>query len=436
MMQKVTTDTWILAQQSVLGACLIEERCSGKIVFGLQETDFIEQYRTLYRTIKELYTTGKPVDPVSVLALAGAEYRQTVKELMEITPTAANIDSYIEVTRQQAKILHMRDLGRQLAEVDDAEDGRQLAEQVMALEVVRDSTMWTMHEALKDFWKRYQQPPNFMQWFIPQFRNILKAKAGSLIYLGARPSVGKSAFAYQTGMYWAAVCGLRVGLFSHECSREDVTDRMVACGAGVSYDALQNHALDEKDVAAAAMMSARIDQAPIEIHSAAGKSVQQIQALTIQRRYDVVIVDYVQIVAGSGRSEYEVVSGISKSLQQMCRKFNVTCLALCQLDRVRGAEPTLEDLRSSGQLEQDADLVILLHKQDDGRRKMMVAKNRNGICRPTRLDFDGSVQQFRYLGKGDKPIAAYDYTKLPNIERLPDDTEVPFEKFSDSEEKI
>lgn len=123
----------------------------------------------------------------------------------------------------------------------------------------------------------------------------------------------------------------------------------------------------------------------------------------------------------------------------MCQSLGIFCLALCQLSRTRGARPALEDLRSSGQLEQDADAVLFLHKNagNDNEREFIIAKNKEGECRTTKLHFDGPIQHFSYLGKGDQPLVGHDYRTSPGcqshgqqldqIEMLPADTRVPFE---------
>jgi replicative DNA helicase len=161
------------------------------------------------------------------------------------------------------------------------------------------------------------------------------------------------------------------------------------------------------------------------------------QAFALARRHQIVIVDYLQIVAGPGKDEYSQVSAISKSLHIMCQSLGIFCLALCQLSRTRGAKPSLEDLRSSGQLEQDADAVMFLHKGDGATdtRDFIIAKNKEGECRSTKLHFAGEIQHFSYLGKGEQPLAGYDYRKKPAfrtagepLEQLPMDTDVPFEE--------
>ena len=290
---------------------------------------------------------------------------------------------------------------------------------------------------MRDFFGRYNKKVEYLPWFLPQLDGRLSLELGDFCLLGGRPSSGKSAFALEAAAYWGAVCGYRVGFYSHETSREKLTNRMIAACARVPLDRIKRGTLTDEQLQDVCNISARISEAPIDLISCAGKTVAEMQAFALSRRHQIIIVDYLQIVAGPGKDEYAQVSAISKSLHIMCQSLGIFCLALCQLSRTRGARPSLEDLRSSGQLEQDADAVLFLHRQEgkDFEREFIIAKNKEGECRNTNLHFDGSIQHFAYLGKGDKPINGYDYRKhspgkqpSQELDQLPMDTEVPFEK--------
>lgn len=432
-------ERWIYAQQSILGSVLISPECAGKIVFGVSATDFVAQYRTIYEAIRDLYTTGKAVDPVTVLDRIGGkdQYQGLLQELMEITPTAANIDYYIGICRERSRIHKYQQMGAQLQEIDSAEQAEKILSSANTVSAGTGMASWTMGEALKNFFNTYHRKKEYLPWYLPQLNSQISLEFGDFCLLGGRPSSGKTAFALEAAIYWAAVCGYRVGFYSHETSREKVTNRMLAACSRVPLSGLKHSTLTEAQLADVCAVSSRIDEAPIDLIECAGKSVQEMQAFALARRHQIIIVDYLQIVSGPGKDEYAQVSAISKSLHVMCRNLNIFCLALCQLSRTRGARPSLEDLRSSGQLEQDADAVLFLHKQEgkDTEREFVIAKNKEGECRTTRLHFSGSIQHFSYLGKGDQPLKGYDYCKQPgyhamgeDLEQLPMDTPVPFEQ--------
>lgn len=121
-------ERWIYAQQSILGSVLISPECAGKIVFGVSATDFVAQYRTIYEAIRDLYTTGKAVDPVTVLDRIGGkdQYQGLLQELMEITPTAANIDYYIGICRERSRVYQYQQMGAQLQAADSAEQAEKI----------------------------------------------------------------------------------------------------------------------------------------------------------------------------------------------------------------------------------------------------------------------------------------------------------------------
>lgn len=434
----MTDEAWTYAQQSVLGSCLIDSRAIGSVLFELSEDDFQDVNRTIFTIIREKYTTGKPVDPVSVLDELGGsqEYRKYIVELMDITPTAANVKTYAAICREKRKVSRFRELGEQLAAVESAKDAAEILRGINHIGVGRGMESWTIAQALKNFFDRYHKKVLYLPWFLEQLNGHLSMEFGDFCLLGGRPSSGKSAFALEAAVYWAVKCGYRVGFYSCETSREKLTNRILAACARLPLDAIKRSRLDDRQLETLCDISARINDAPIDLISAAGKTAAEIQAYALERRHQIVVVDYLQIVADKGKDEYSQVSSISKALHTMCQSLKIFCLALCQLNRTKGARPSLEDLRSSGQLEQDADSVLFLHRQEgkDNERELIIAKNKEGECRSTRLQFDGPIQHFSYLGRGEQPMKGVDYGTLQAVQpkdnsydQLPMDTAVPFE---------
>ena len=436
-------EKWIYAQQSVLGCVLIDSSLAGKLLFKIKAEDFSNPcYRSIYEAIRDLYSSGKAVDPVTVLDRIGGgqEYRKLIVELMQIVPTTVNIDAYIEVCRKSSMLHKYQTIGTQLLEVESIEQAENILSTAFETSAGRGFKCWSIGEALQNFFVRYAKTPEYLHWFIPQFDSQIKLEFGDFCLLGGRPSSGKSAFALQAAVYWGAVCGYRVGFYSHETSREKLTDRIVAACSNVPLSGIKDRTLTDAHLQGVCKMASNINEAPFDVISCAGRTVAEIQAFALAQRHQIVIIDYLQIVAGPGRDEYEQISAISKSLHIMCQSLGIFCLALCQLSRTRGARPSLEDLRSSGQLEQDADAVLFLHREEgkNNEREFIIAKNKDGECRSTNLHFNGAQQQFSYIGRGDRPLKGYDYltgkrkavdADLPGqMELLDESTEVPFEK--------
>ena len=209
-------DNWLIAEQAVLGSVLIDDRCAGKIIFDLGPDDFqLSAYRSIFEAIKELYTTGRPVDPVTVLDQIGGgpEMRRLILELMEITPTAANIDRYIEICRKRSRIHKYHLMGDALAQVESAEQAEEILSSANQVTAGRGMQSWTLAEALKNYFNNYGKPKNYLHWYIAQLDPRIKMEPGDFCLLGGRPSSGKSAFAVEAALHWACVCGYRVGFY-------------------------------------------------------------------------------------------------------------------------------------------------------------------------------------------------------------------------------
>jgi replicative DNA helicase len=150
------TDDWLQAQYSVLGSVLISPELTAKVVHETSERDYMGTCLTVYKSIRKLFLAGIPVDPVSLIGDLGPDYRKFVIDLMAITPTAANIDRYIHLCREQARIAAVQDLARQMAEETDGEKQRQLLEEASGLMVAKTSLkITTMADALRSFMDRH-----------------------------------------------------------------------------------------------------------------------------------------------------------------------------------------------------------------------------------------------------------------------------------------
>lgn len=432
----MTDEAWTYAQQSVLGSCIIDSRAVGLVLFDLSEEDFQGINRTIFTIIREKYTTGKPVDPVSVVdALGGGvEYRKYIIELMDITPTAANVKTYAGICRERSKVNRYRELGEQLAAVETAKDAAELISSVNRIQVGRGMPFWTLSQAFKDYFDNYSKKVEYIPWFLDRLNSQIDLELGDFCLLGGRPSSGKSAFSLEAALYWGVGRGYRIGFYSNETNREKLRNRILASCAHLPLKSIKHKTLSQRELETLCYIAGRIGDGPIDLIESSGKTVAEIQAFALERRHQIVIVDYLQIIADNGKDEYSQVSNISRKLHVMCQSLKITCLALCQLNRTKGARPSLDDLRSSGQLEQDADVVMFLHNDGkDDQRELIIAKNKEGECRSTLLHFDGPTQHFSYLGKGDQPLNGVDYgtlqaaqPKQEDFEQLPMDTPVPF----------
>ena len=161
-LSSVSYEAWMQAQQSVLGSVLIDDRCASFLVFGLAEEDFCESYRSLYRAIRELYTTGKPVDPVAVLNVVGDSYKDFIVQLMNITPTAANCKMYVDIVKQQSRVLKLRDTGLALSRISTEKEGAELLANAASETVRDDGDVWSLAQGFSDWMHRYQKKPDYV----------------------------------------------------------------------------------------------------------------------------------------------------------------------------------------------------------------------------------------------------------------------------------
>ena len=442
----VDNGKWTEAQYSVLGAALIEPTVVPRVLAQTSETDFSGPCLTVYRAMVDVFNSGFPVDPVSVAAKLNPDYRGFLKQLMDITPTAANVDSYITLCREQARVLQCREIGRELAESESIDTSRQLLEQASALLVsARASRTVNMDAALRRFFERAEKPVRYLSWPIKELESELRVGKGKFLVLGAEPSVGKTAFALQCAWHWAAAG--KIGFFSFETDPETLFDRLIAGFTGISMEAIQTNGISRREWEQICQATQAISQRKLDLISAAGMTVADIRAKIMESGYKIVIIDYLQIVTARGGSRYEQVTNISIDLHIMAQSLGVTVLALAQLSRSEGERaPRNSDLRESGQIEQDADLILMLQLENqacpEGPRKLYVTKNKEGRLFQVLLTFDGRHQTFAKGGILDAAVADAKAARkkhkggsLPpvpegpmpgQLEMLPNDTDVPF----------
>lgn len=443
--------SWLDAQNSVLGSVLICPELAPKVLHETTENDFSGPCLTVYKAIKALFISGVVIDPVSIANKLPSDYRNFLLELMEITPTAANIDRYIAICRDQAKATAVKDLAQQMAEADNIDDLRDITAKMGNLMADKPGLkIVNMADALRTFMDRQSNPPNYLRWPIKELNKKIYAEPGDFIVIGGYPSAGKTAWALQCAWFWAK--SKKVGFFSLETSSEKLFDRQIASIARLSMTDVKNRTIDQDAWNRICSMTDAITSRNLELIQAAGMSPADVRAVTLMRGYQIIFVDYLQLLQSSGESRTTEVSNISMALHVMAQSLGVTVVALSQLSRppkgAKHSSPRLSDLRESGQIEQDADVVQLLYLEDEdkpeGCRIMSIEKNKEGTLGDILLSFNGEQQTFAkatqlqqqveevayYTNKvkpkapkAKNPSSAYNPAQMS---MLPDDTPVPF----------
>lgn len=446
-MAELTNERWLNAQYSVLGSALIDQQVVPKVLHETRESDYFGTCQTVYKALRKLFNAGSPIDPVSVKAQLGDSYMDFILQLMEITPTAANIDMYIALCKEQARTNQLRDIARQMTEEEDGDKLRSLLEQASGMMVQRSSLkITTMADALQSFMERHTRQTNYLTWPVTELNDRLYAEPGDFIIIGGYPSTGKSAWALQCAWHWAR--NYKVGFFSLETSSEKLFDRQMASVVKLSMDQIKRNTLGEKDWERICAMTAEITARNLELIPAAGMTPADVRAVTMMRGYQIIFVDYLQLLQGSGENRTTQVTQISIALHTLAQSMGVTVVALSQLARQgkqdKNTPPDMSALRESGQIEQDADLIMMLSLQDKdnpaGPRELRIRKNKEGTCPNILLDFDGKHQTFSKAARTGDVVSKYVHegkkaqrqnrnnAPVPDLQMtmLPDSTPVPF----------
>ena len=297
---RITSDDWLQAQNSVLGAALIDSQAAARVLTETEETDYSGACRTVYAAMREAYAAGRPVDPVVVGSLLGPDYRSFLVELMEITPTCAHLDQYIGICREQARVLNLREIGKQLAEVTDSQQAVALLEDAGSCLVSRQRyKSATMSDALKSFMDAYGKKPSFLPWPFQGFGEHLRVKPGRFILVGAEPSVGKTAFSLQCAWHWAR--DRKVGFFSLETDRETLTERLLAHLMQIPLSSIMERTLTDIELNKLYAGVGEISQRQLEFVAASGMTTADIRAKIQERGYEVIVIDYLQLMKAKDR---------------------------------------------------------------------------------------------------------------------------------------
>lgn len=434
------------AQTAVLGCLMLAgDKLAGEIFQRVKAEDFTsEAHRHLFEAALEAFQADEPVDAVTMVARAGAAYEPLTRSILDLTPTAANWEVYCKATSEAGRLYRLQTLAMEAANAETADEAAELLLQAQqSLTGQADRRVVGFNEGYMAFLNGMHpsRKPDYEDFGIPAVNEQVRVRPGSYIVIGAGTSVGKSALAAQFAV--AAARKKKVGFFSFEMSDRELMERIGAQLSRVEFSRVQGRA-GEDEMRRAARAARDFGSIQLEIINASGFSSAQIRAMTLARKYQYIVVDYIQLVNESGGSRVESVTKATMGLQQIAKGLGVTVLALSQFSRPdkasKGKAPSLADLRESGQIEQDADVILLLHRMNEedrnGPRWLSVAKNRGGPCGNVCLSFEPKYMEFipcdprKYIAvkQGGPPRSAKRpaEARAPVFEELPEQMEVPF----------
>jgi replicative DNA helicase len=415
-------------EKSVLGALLIDEDAIVKVVEFLRPEHFYRKaHHDIFSAILELYEKREPADLVTVPGhlkkgkkledIGGVSY---LTELVNYVHTSSNIEFYAKEIKDYAVRRQLMSAASRIGDLSlessDVEDVLDQAEQLL-FSVSQDSVhqdFVPVKDTLEITFERLDElskTKGAIRGVPTGFKSLDKLLSGlqkeNLIILAARPSMGKSSLAINIGQYAASTKKKGVAIFSLEMGRESIVDRMISAQGDIDNWRISTGNLEEEDYEKYSIAAAELAEASIFIDDTPGISVLEMRTkarrLMLENQIDLVIVDYLQLVRGRNlQSRVQEVSEISLGLKNLARELKVPVLALSQLSRAveqRGGEkkPQLSDLRDSGSIEQDADVVMFLYRPNEDDREnygLMIAKHRNGATGELPLYFKGDRTRF------------------------------------------
>lgn len=395
------------AELAVIG-CLMSDPGTAPETMGLvREEDFQNgTLRSIFRACRELFLSGEPVDPVTVINRlpeeARPDYKAIIAQAVETMPSARGYADYARIVRREGQKSRASVLaGELLLALGDGsglETCQALAVRACeALSTTESGKTFSAGECLTRFFAGKQRPKAYIPTGLSRLDRNTYIDRGDYIIIGGRPSAGKTALTLQLMLHMAR--RYRVAYFSLETNAEKLTDRMVASFARVPLGSIKGGDPDWEAIAGSADAFCRLGFSVVE---ASGWTVPQIKAEAVKLGAEILFIDYLGLIRSEGRSRYEKITNTSVDLHVLAQQTGMTVFALSQLRRGDGGEPGMADLRESGQLEQDADVILLLQAMKDGEgenpetpdRRLIIAKNKEGMTGAIRLRFDGPVQRF------------------------------------------
>lgn len=416
------------AEISVLGALLLDKNSIVNVAEFLQPGHFYDsKHGTIFEVILELYEKREPIDLLTVSEglkrkkklkeMGGASY---LAELVNSVPTSAHVEQYGKIVKETSIKRSLMEAAAKLVEIsfDDGLTADELLDQaesrVFSLTQQHINQAFTpIRATLAESFDRLDELHKNSGGLrgVPSGMNAIDdALAGfqksNLIILAARPGVGKTALALNIAQYVAVEEKRPVGIFSLEMSKEELVDRLLVSQANIDAWRLKTGNLDEADFAKLSDAMGILAEAPLYIDDTPAMTVLEMRTkarrLQVERGLDLIVVDYLQLARGRQQeNRVQEVSEISQGLKNLARELKVPVIALAQLSRAveqRGTKrPQLADLRESGAIEQDADVVMFLWRedQDDTENYFLdIAKHRNGPLGQIKLFFRGDRIRF------------------------------------------
>jgi len=441
----------IEAEQSFLGSILIDKDSLIKVADMLGESDFYKDaHNIIYAAMKELYTKHEPIDILTLsnkleenkkIELIGG--RSYLAHLSSLVATPAHIEHYANIIQKKATLRRLLNTANEITQLgfkegDDVDELLDKAERKLFSVsqkylknsfVPVDKLLTDAFDRIDDLHKQSGKMRGIPSGYIDLDKLLSGFQKSDLIILAARPSVGKTTFALDVARQCAVSSKTPVGIFSLEMSKEQLVDRMLCSQANVSLWKMRTGALSDRDedndfVKIGESMGI-LSEAPIYIDDSPNSSIMEIRTkarrLQIEKNLGLLVIDYLQLMEGRGKygdNRVQEVAEITRGLKGIARELDIPVIALSQLSRAveqtKPAIPKLANLRDSGSIEQDADIVMFIYRKAADRNynrdelppeerhsaEVHIAKHRNGPTGVVKLFFDEETVSFKNIDKG------------------------------------
>lgn len=423
------------AEQAVIGSMLLDRNMIVEVADILQKEDFYyNQYGLIFSAMVELYNEGKPVDLLTVSnklkelgapenicsmeyigeTLTVVDYSGRAKDYAEIVQDKAVLRKMIRFTEQTTEQCYSGKtavpdlLAKAEKEVFDISQYKSASTDFESMKTVALNVLSTIEENAK----RKSKVTGVSTGFIDLDEKLSGLHGSELILIAARPAMGKTAFALNIAQHAAMKDGVATAIFSLEMSKEQLATRLVAMDSMVDSQSIRTGQIAENDWDKLIDSIHRVGSTPMFIDDTPGITVAELRSkcrkLKQTENLGLIVIDYLQLMNGSGKKEsrQQEISEISRSLKKLARELNVPVIALSQLNRAADAredhKPVMSDLRESGAIEQDADVIMFIYRDDyynkesekPGIAEIIVAKQRNGSTGPVDLVWLGKYTKF------------------------------------------
>jgi replicative DNA helicase len=431
------------AEQSVLGGILIENEAINRVTEILDPDDFYrDAHRKIFNALINLSERDEPADLITLTnelrkidqldSIGGASY---LASLIDSVPTAANIEYYAKIVKEKSILRKLIQTSTEIVTQSYEDRGDIevfLDEAERAIFDISEKrvkpSFYSIRDVVKESFKtieRLFQKKELVTGVPSGFKELDRMTAGfqpsDLIIIAGRPSMGKTAFCLNVAQYAAIENKIPVAIFSLEMSKEQLVIRMLCSEAHVEGTRLRTGFLNESDWPKLTIAAGNLSEAPIYIDDSAALSVLELRAkarrLKSERGMGMLIIDYLQLMKGRVRveSRQQEISEISRSLKALAKELNIPVIAVSQLSRKTeertGNRPQLSDLRESGAIEQDADLILFIYRDEvynrsednpnRGKAEVIIGKQRNGPIGKIEMAFLDKFTTFKELYKGE-----------------------------------